>query len=86
MKGRRTENASIDKSRAREELQIAPHRSNPVTGPTTKIISIVSHRTQREYGLAPSGQLPHRRGGHALSLAGFANSIRGLHEKSGKCL
>src|SRR5687767_10391197 len=34
MKGRHTENASIDKSRARGELQIAPHRSDPVTGPS----------------------------------------------------
>ena len=35
MKGRRTENAFIDKSGVRGGLQIAPHRSDPVTGPGT---------------------------------------------------
>jgi hypothetical protein len=27
-------------------------------------------------GFAPPGRLPHRQGGHVLSLAGLANSIR----------
>src|SRR5262245_23647604 len=54
-------------------LGIGAHASDLFS--TTIMINVVSHRTQREHGLAPSGRMPHRRGGHTLSLAGFANSI-----------